>query len=189
MRFALIGAALAVVVGTAVVVSIVLLGDGDDTGRGGWTIEDARQFEGFSLYWLGDSYEGLPLTEIIRYRHDPETPIPAKEAEDTVIFIYGSCTPPREGGCVPPLSLSMEPCRIKPPGHFSPRMRLGEPFEVRGALVWNIGGDHFRIWTRDVSIAIFTEPASQMDVANQLRLVTEGPEGALKPLGPPDPGC
>lgn len=158
---------------------------GDDAGR--WMIEDARQFDEFSLYWLGDSYEGLPLTKIIRYRYDPEPPIPPMEAGNSVTFIYGTCEPPPDGGCAPPLSIVVEPYCMKPPERVAPAVR-GTPFQVRGALAEQIG-DHLRIWTGDISISIFTEPTSLIDAANQLRLVSEGPEGAMKPLGPPDPGC
>jgi len=35
-----------------------------------WTIEDARQFGEFQLYWLGENYEGLPLT-LIEHNADP----------------------------------------------------------------------------------------------------------------------
>jgi len=29
-----------------------------------WTMEEARQFKQFPLYWLGEAYQGLPLTSI-----------------------------------------------------------------------------------------------------------------------------
>ncbi len=157
-------------------------------GEGGWTIEDAKQFREFPLYWLGESYEGLPLTKIIRYRYDPEPPIPAIQAENIVLFIYGSCNPGPEGGCPPPLSIRVEPYCMNPPEGFAPAVR-GGPFEVRGALAEQVSGD-IRIWTGDVSVAIFTDGlAAQVDAGEQLRLVSEGPEGAQRTLGPPTATC
>ena len=29
-----------------------------------WTVEDARWFYEFPLYWLGESYQGLPLSSM-----------------------------------------------------------------------------------------------------------------------------
>jgi hypothetical protein len=153
-----------------------------------WTVEDAKQFKEFPLYWLGESYEGMPLTKIIRYRYDPEPPIPPTEAENIVLFIYGSCTPGPESGCAPPLSIRVEPYCMKPPERFAPAVR-GEPLEVRGAPAEQISGD-LRIWTGEVSIKIFTDGlAAQVEAAEKLRLISEGPEGAQSTLGPPDVRC
>jgi hypothetical protein len=186
VRLAFMGVTAVVAVGgTSAGVTLAVLDGADDTG--GWTIEEAREFEGFSLYWVGDSYEGLPLTRIIGYRYDPEPPVPAVEAESSVSFIYGDCDPPPDGGCPPPLAVVVEPCRMNRPGRFAPSVR-GGPFEIRGARAEYVSGD-LRIWTGDVYISIFAISASHMEVANQLRLVSEGPEGASKPLGPPNPGC
>lgn len=186
LRFALIG--LLVFAGGFVVtgVSLSLLDGGGGGGsaqpaRAGelrWTVEDAKQFKEFPLYWLGESYEGLPLTKIIRYRYD----------ENIVLFIYGSCTPGPESGCPPPLSIRVEPYCMKPPERIAPAVR-GTPFQVRGAPAEQISGD-LRIWTGEVSVKIFTDGlAAQVEAAEKLRLVGEGPEGAQRTLGPPDTGC
>ena len=159
-------------------------------GQTRWTIEDAKQFREFPLYWLGQSYEGLPLTRIIRYRYDPEPPIPAVEAENSVTFIYGDCDPPPDGGCAPPLTIVLDDYCLKPPERISPSVKNGPPFEVRGGLAQYIGEDHVRLWTGNVSIAILTEGvASQVEATEKLRLVSEGPEGAQRTLGPPTATC
>ncbi len=195
LRFALIG--LVVFAGGFAVTGVALpLLDGGGGGEAQpasagqirWTIDDARQFTEFPLYWLGESYEGLPLTKIIRYRYDPEPPIPPIEAENSVTFIYGSCTPGPESGCAPPLSIRVEPYCMKPPERIAPAVR-GTPFEVRGAVAEQISGD-LRIWAGEVSVKVFTEgAASQVEAVEKLRLVSEGPEGALAPLGPPTASC
>ena len=156
-------------------------------GQPRWTIEDAKQFTEFTLYWLGESYEGLPLTKIIRYRYDPEPPIPPIEAENIVLFIYGSCNPGPDSGCAPPLSIRVEPYCMNPPEGFAPAVR-DAPFEVRGALAERIAG-HLRIWTGDVGITILTNPVSQVEAAEKLRLVSEGPEGAQRMPGAPNAVC
>ena len=178
-----------------------------------WTVEDARAFQGFPLYWLGESYEGLPLTTIIRYQYDPDPPKPAAHSENSVTFIYGSCTPSAAGGCPPPLSIVVELYCMRPPELFAPAVRSGEPFYVGGALAEYMGL-HLRIWTENVTISILEagiggevadaeqltvaerrraaeqlSMAEQLRAAEQLRLVSEGPAGALKPLGSPNVDC
>lgn len=58
----------------------------------------AEHFEDFELYYLGDSFQGLPLTSIDRSEDFGRT---------DWTFIYGSCTP-KDGGepsCAPPLEI------------------------------------------------------------------------------------
>ncbi len=79
-------------------------------------------------------------------------------------------------------------CFWPPPERISPAVR-GTPFEVRGAVAEQIAGD-LRIWTGEVSVKVFTEgAASQVEVVEKLRLVSEGPEGAQMTLGPPTARC
>lgn len=217
LRFALI---LVVVFSGGFITVEVLIPLLDDAGEAqpasagqiGWTLDDARSFKGFPLYYLGDNYAGLPLTEIIRYRYEPEPPIPPWEAENIVLFIYGSCTPSGEGrpSCVAPLSLRVEPYCMAPPELFSASARSGEPFDVRDALAEQVAG-HLHVWSGEVGITIYTHglPAQietaerlkemgititdelppQLEAAEDLRLVNEGPEGAIEPLGPPAAIC
>jgi len=58
-----------------------------DSDRYDWTVEEARQFDDFPLYWLGDEYDGLPLTRTYKLR-SPAIP-------DTVGFVYGEEYPPQ----------------------------------------------------------------------------------------------
>ncbi len=180
---------------TGVLVSMLGGGGGSappvSAGQLDWTIEDARQFNEFPLYWLGETYQGLPLRKIIRYTYDPDPSGPPALAENLVLFIYGSCTPTgQEGGCPPPLSIRVEPYCSRPPESISSRAKVGSTFYVRSASAQQIGLDHIRMWTGDVSIAIFTNGIdAQVAAAEEFRLVNEGPEGAQETLGPPDASC
>ena len=160
-----------VLVGVAVLVgaSIVVL-EGGDSVRG-WPIEDARQFDQFSLFWLGEEFEGMPLRRIVY-----------ASSEKVVIFIYGSCNPRGEGGCALPLSLTIEPCNLEPHGG-------GGSFEIRGARAAFSRAGHLRVWTRDVTVTVFAASGLDMRAAGALRLVSEGPEGAEKELEPPGYPC
>ncbi len=155
-------------------------------GQLNWAIEDAKTFTEFPLYWLSDSYQGLLLTRIIRNQYEPVPP--AVRGENIVLFVYGSCTPTSEGGCPVPLSIRVEPYCMARPDSYSTAAR-GTPFNLRGATAEQISG-HLQIWTGDVSISISTAGSlSQVQAAEQLRLVDEGPEGALQTLGPPNISC
>ena len=168
LRF-LVGGVVLGGVAVLVGVSIVVLEGADSVS--GWPIEDARQFEQFSLFWLGEEYEELPLTHISY-----------ASSEKVFLFVYGSCNPRGGGGCAPPLSLTIEPC-----SHERPEAEA--PFEIRGARAEFSRAGHLRVWTRDVTVTVFAEPGLAKEAANALRPVSEGPEGALKPLGPPGYPC
>ncbi len=155
--------------GTAVIVAvaIVVLESGDQTRSvRGWPIEDARQFDQFSLFWLGEEFEGLSLTNIVHAK-----------SEKVVIFVYGSCDPGGEGGCAPPLSLRNEPCNQEPPG-------AGGPFEIRGAQAAFSSAGQLKVWTREVTVSVYAERGLALEAAGALRLLSEGPEGAEKDLDP-----
>jgi hypothetical protein len=176
---------------------IRLVGDGGgelaqpaSAGQLRWTVNDAENFDDFSLYWLGESYEGLPLTAIIRYTYVPEPPTPALTAEDSVTFIYGDCTPVgEEGSCVPPVSITLEPYCMKPPEIYPQALRLGEPFEVRGATAERITG-HLRVWAEDAAMTIFSDGSKpDIQVAEDLTAVNDVAVAAGTPLGPVDVSC
>jgi hypothetical protein len=59
-------------------------------------IQEARDFKEWPLWWLGESSQSLPLTKI-----EWATPDHGFPTQNTVDFIYGTCTPPPGGGCPP----------------------------------------------------------------------------------------
>lgn len=160
---------------TAAGVSLALFAS--DGGQDGWSIDEARAFEGFTLLWVGDEYEGLPLRRIGYV-----------SGEKVFLFTYGSCNPRGEGGCAPPLSVRIEPCNLAPPGRYLSPGGPGAPFEIRGVQAAFSPAGHLRVWTREVTVTLFAEQGLALEAAGALRLVSEGPEGAekqLKPLGYP----
>lgn len=112
-------------------------------------LQEARDFNEWPLYWLGESFESLPLTKIAWF-----TPERGSPTDNTIDFIYGTCTPPAGGGgCAPPLSIQVSPLDFTPPEKISGVGRE-DLFDFRGAkAVWI--DDHLRIWTGDSTIAIF----------------------------------
>ncbi len=160
-----------VLAGVAVLVgvSIVVLEGADSVS--GWPIEEARQFDQFSLFWLGEEFEGLPLRRIS-----------FTSSEKVFLFVYGSCNPRGGGGCAPPLSLTITPCSHEP-------LAGGGSFEIRGAKAAFSKAGQLKVRTLEVTVSVFAEPGLAVEAANALRPVSEGPEGALKPLGPPGYPC
>jgi hypothetical protein len=68
-------------------------------------------------YWLGRSFDGLPLT-------DAHT---GPGGEPT--FVYGTCTPSSDTGCAPPLELQHWPLSRRDPRKFE--IAPGEPTPCR----------------------------------------------------------
>ncbi len=152
-----------------------------------WTVEDARGFQGFELYWLGESYTGLPLTSILRYKYDDEThPL---SAEDSARFIYGDCTPrpDQDGGCAVPLSLIVEPRCSKAALSSPDQIDSGEQTVVRQVPA-RYGEELLMIWTGEVVLTVFASgpglPPS-LEVAEAIRSLDSTTVAPGEPLPPP----
>ena len=153
-------------------------------------VEDAREFDEFSVYWLGESFQGLPLERVARMDYPGHAPgtiynVPWHE----VSFIYGDCTiPPGGSSCPVPLSIGIRPyCEVSPEVVWGVA-RTAPPEEIRGALVQRIGRSSMRLWTSNVSIGINATDESLVDeaVRNLVRLNGDKPSSPEEALGPPD---
>src|SRR4030042_1975192 len=56
-------------------------------------LQEARDFKEWPLWWLGETSQSLALTNI-----HVATPERGFTTQDRVDFIYGTCTPPPDGG-------------------------------------------------------------------------------------------
>lgn len=134
--------------------------DGDDNtattpGPGRWSVDDARAFEEFPLFWAGEEYAGNELTTIIRADYVSAERPGLTVYEDSASFLYGTCELPEgEGGCAVPYQLAIQTaCSMV--GRVSPAQ-----FE-RGVVANGVTGDISRgygqlmLWTQDVIITIF----------------------------------
>ena len=158
---------------------------------GRWSVADARAFDGFPVFWAGEEYGGLPLTEIIRAEYiDSERP-GISVREGSVGFLYGSCViTSYDGGCPPPFQVIVQSTCQSPPGLVTDSM-TEEPFVLRGALAQEYANEdgHLRLWTQDVSLSIFgPDKESMRALAEALRplnsLASVEPDGDLKPPVP-----
>jgi hypothetical protein len=95
------------------------------SGADDLSLQDAEDFRAFPLYYVGDSFQGLPLTAVIR--GSGRSPI------RSWTFIYGSCEAKSDQGCAPPLEIQNESICTRYPAIFGKRAPELAPF--RGARV------------------------------------------------------
>jgi hypothetical protein len=149
--------------------------DGPDKIESNWTTEDARRFDEFPLYWLGDSYEGLPLTAT--YRHKTE-------AVDVVGFVYGESKCDLSG-CRAQLWI-----RIEPYCYYPREFIDGSSMKIRGADAEFVDlglGEALRVFTGDLSLGIDSEKTevAVTKVGRDLIPIAEDAGATPKPLPPP----
>ncbi len=143
---------------------------------GGTDLQSARDFHGFSLYYVGSSFQGLPLTDVFSE--------PGRGGRvRSWSFIYGSCDPgggpSDEGGCAPPLEVqNWSICERYPAlyGKRRPRLR-----SFRGALLANSPPE---IYTGRTTVVVFGE--QRVGALRALRPLGSSQIG--KRLPPPSPG-
>ena len=100
-------------------------GSGGGAEVEGASVAEAREFDGYPLYWVGERFEQWELTAV-----DFGSP-------EFVTFVYGTCEPVgSDGGCPPPLQLQISPLC----SHLSDvaRAPVWQHRAVRGAPVGTI---------------------------------------------------
>ena len=157
-----------------------------------WTVLDARGFNEFPLYWLGESYEELPLT-LVSLSTDGD-------GVRHATFFYGETS--LAGGApsqswLPPLEVDIQPYCGYSPEEFLGHDRYVESdissVQIRGVdgyleryssseanlVLWTGGSAiHLRTWKTDLDIE---------QAARNLIPIAEGIGATLNPLPPPLP--
>jgi hypothetical protein len=193
MMYVVIGLGLLALLAGGIVWAVV--GRGGDTTpaavrSGVTTVDDMRKFKEFPVYWLGESFQGLPLVAVQRIDDPGGFPgKPYNDPRNEVAFLYGDCTiAPGESSCPVPLNIVIRPYCDVPPEVVADAAKTGPPEEIRGAVVQRMGESHMQLWTSNVSITIAaTDPAIDDAAAqNLVRLNGDKPSSPEEPLGPPD---
>ncbi len=145
------------------------------------TVEEARAFGDFSLFWLGEEFMGHELRLIAREKYDPPPPAPDFVRTDSVGLGYGHCTPRpnSEGSCTLPISIHIDAYCTKPPELIAPGRNLDQQ-TIRGAPSASLFERTLSIWTEDTHVDIqVADPAlSVQQVADALRSFdAAGPQG------------
>lgn len=110
-------------------------------------LEQARSFDDYTLYYLGETFNGLPLTFAGR------GPGSGTGVRRSWSFIYGDCTPPAgvDGGCAPPLEIQNWSICTRFPALY-PGSTKTSPF--RGAETLPAGGG-LDVYTGKTTVVIF----------------------------------
>jgi hypothetical protein len=111
-------------------------------------LEQARSFDDYTLYYLGETFKGLPLT------FAGLGPGSGTGIRRSWSFIYGDCTPPPggDGGCAPPLEIQNWSICTRFPALYPGSTPKTSPF--RGAETLPAGGG-LDIYTGETTVVIF----------------------------------
>lgn len=118
---------------------------------------EARNFQDYSLFWLGESFAGYNLQAIVHYTYTPTGNTPSYEAMESVTFGYGVCDVPEDAtGCPVPVVVAIEPICMSLPETIADHVLADSKIKkVRGeADVLEFRDGHLRVWTGDVSVFI-----------------------------------
>ena len=138
---------------------------GRRTIQGNYSVDGAKEFARFPLYYAGDSVGGYALTAVEHDTHPAET----------ISFLYGDCTPPTnsegqyDGGCSPPVSIQVWPACFRNPSLYGePGTPTPENTTMRGVrAAYFVGGNRLELQTGTSTVFIFANsPAS---IASALR--------------------
>jgi hypothetical protein len=152
-----------------------------------------REFQGFPLYWAGDSHDGLRLTAITRRR-----PQLGRDSADYVSFLYGDCRPPPGSGCALPLEIQTWPACVRTLADYRLTPFSDDPLPHETLTVRRVPGAFFResptsarleLYTGVVTVVLFgTERERLLAAADAIRGVNVE-AGAEESLPPPVPGA
>jgi hypothetical protein len=127
--------------------------------KGDSTLEEIRALPGPAPYFVGETFEDLPLTVILG-RDLPLT------------FVYGDCEipPGSDGGCAPPLEVQVWPIERRPPGIISSMIECRK-VTVRGVQGAFFNGD-LDLYVGNQTVVIFADSAERaLRTAEALRPV------------------
>lgn len=163
-------------------------------GSGELTVEELVDLREIPVFWLGESYQGLPLVDI-SYLRGPGRPDGSRPPFERVQLIYGICDfpegDPETARCVPPLAVTTERFCLNKPSWLASSVRSEGPFEIRGALAQQTKSHNLHVYTGASTIIVFAAAGDDAAVEAAWALRGANPTGrahaqdAAAPLGPP----
>lgn len=142
-------------------------------GRGGnFTLENARTFDEFPLYYAGEEVDGLPLTAVLA----------RADGARYVSFVYGDCTPSTDAGCAPPAEIQVWPASARGLGSYDPAAPASPPItptRLRGVSAAFVGETQLELYPPRVTVVVFAEDRQRaVAIAEALRCVRAGATSA-----------
>jgi hypothetical protein len=158
------------------VVAAALLVSSCEGGDGSPDVQAAEDFGTYRLYYLGSSFHGLPLTDVVRGS--------GRGPHRSWSFIYGTCDPGPDEGCAPQLEVQNSSICVRYRALYEKGQRPNlAPF--RGALLGRgSAGDGAEVYTGRTTIVVFGK--DRTDALQALRPVGSGT--VSKRLPPPAKG-
>ena len=134
---------------------------------GNYSLGQAKLFEDFPLYAVGEQFGDLPLVAVER-RFDDSTAAASVRA-NFVDFIYGTCDA-SEGGCAPPLSIQVWAACERNPMSYGPEIEREGPLEIRGVPAYFFEDGHrLELSTGTSTVVIFASSReSSLSAVNAL---------------------
>jgi hypothetical protein len=150
--------------------------------RGNFTLEAARGFPDFPLYYAGDSIDGVPLVAVLRRR----------DTANYVAFVYGDCKAGDDMGCAPPVEIQVWPACRRNLGLYDtsqPGAPVPERVTIRGVpAVFLEDGNRLEIQTGTSAVVVFAGSRERLlRIAETLRGVNDSSRAG--PLPEPAPGA
>jgi hypothetical protein len=168
---------LSLIVGTMVVVAIAFSGVAQGVTQrvdlpffhehSDFDPESIKSFSAFPLYYVGESFEGLPLTAITR-RLQTKRLGPEPGRANFVGFLYGDCEPGSDGGCPLPLEIQVWPACERTLSSYS---MGGQPMPYEATTLRGVpaaffdNGGRLELYTGRVTIVIFGMDREQIQRA------------------------
>lgn len=157
----------------ALLASVVALAAGDGGGPDGrLSLEEARSFTGFPLFYAGQEVDGLPLTAILR----------RDDGADYVSFVYGDCTPVSDAGCAVPAEVQVWESADRNAGSYDRSAPGSPPLErttIRGRPAALVGDGALEIYTDESTVVVFAGTRERrLAIARALRCVRGERSGA-----------
>lgn len=130
--------------------------------QGNYSVDEAKTFTRFPLYYAGDSVAGYQL-------HAIEKTTDADHGSTNITFLYGDCIPPQDsngsydGGCPPPVQVQVwSACDRNPSLYGGPGSPTPQETTVRGVpAAYYESGTRLELQTGTSTVVIFAHaPAS-----------------------------
>jgi hypothetical protein len=138
----------------------------------------------FAHYYLGESFESLPLTGRSYDCGRPSKPPGPIARPNFADYLYGDCEPPPDGGCAPPLEVQTTPACDRWWGQYN----LGFPDEPivrpklrkkRGVPSARLDDSAIELYTDDVTVTVYADDLARARRAvAALRRAPDSPAGA-----------
>lgn len=148
-----------------------------------------KDFQEHPVFWLGETFEGLPLTSVDVADYSARDQRRVRE----ISLKYGSCVPSGDARCEPPLSIHIAP-HCESSVDSARIVAENTQFEIRRAEAYTPGSSADWLLLRTSNLAVYirggTDSGNAGDVALNLVRANRGPPASPgESFDPPVQAC